>query len=241
MSCYDEFPEYYDLIYNRFQQSDTFLKLTQYSFNRDERLLDLCCGTGEVTAHLLKKGFWNITCMDAELGMLSVARKKLEKYDLEFTCASMCEFSADNEFDGIMVRQAINYLLDEDRLVDGLRHMYLALRPYGRLVFNAPNHWPEKEYKDRMHECTQDNLQVIVHETNTLDGKILTHKQRCIIHDMEKETIVRLTDENTFAMYTREEFSHALDAAGFSKHHYYGAGLCHYTKESPSMYFLATK
>lgn len=105
---------------------------------RPERVLDIACGTGDVTFHLAKLfSESRLTGVDLSPGMLSVARKKLashpaeERSRIEFMEADCLQLPfADNHFDAITVAYGVRNFQD---LEAGYREMARVLRPGGVL------------------------------------------------------------------------------------------------------------
>lgn len=67
------------LIFRRFQFAPDFVQLVSHKVeNREANILDLACGTGDVSASLLSNGFKNITLADQSAQMLQVASAKVQ-------------------------------------------------------------------------------------------------------------------------------------------------------------------
>lgn len=102
--------------------------------------------------------------------------------------------------------------------------VFNTLVPGGCFIFNAPN-FDTQRAKEYTHQKTQnyptpDGSEVVVYEFNTLSGRKLYHTQRCTISVVGTDSSVlprkdTFFDMNTFYMFTRSEFSHALNLAGF--------------------------
>lgn len=107
-----------------------------------ERALDLCCGTGDLTLALAKKGV-EVIGLDFSEPMLAVAREKGAKSNRDGktkTRAGKVEFIqgdaqriplADNSFDVLTIGYGLRNLADLDA---GLRDMLRVTKPGGRFV-----------------------------------------------------------------------------------------------------------
>ena len=91
------------------------------AFGRYQRsLLDLCCGTGQLTIHFLEMGY-RVVGLDLSHGMLKYARENalpfLAAEQVKFIQGDASNFSIDDAF-GLVVStfDAINHLPDEDAL-----------------------------------------------------------------------------------------------------------------------------
>ena len=87
--------------------------------SRGSHLLDLACGTGELSVRFAKQGF-NVTGVDLSSDMLSVARAKAEDLGLRipFFEQDMAELDGLGSFDMIGIFcDSLNYLQTEEKVV----------------------------------------------------------------------------------------------------------------------------
>ncbi len=237
--AYENFPELYDAIYNRFQQSGEFVDLVSREVGRGQAVLDLAAGTGEVAAKLLQMGYENISLADKSSGMLAAARKKIGA-DVPAFVSSMQKMALGRTYDAIAVRQAINYLIDYQRLVDGLKAVRDHLNPAGKIIFNAPS-FDGSGYADKSSSYEHDGFDVEVSEMNALDGRVLSHTQRCTLLKKDGSAVRRVYDFNRFGLFTKSEFQQALAEAGFASARFFGKGLLDYSPDSRTLYCVAEK
>jgi len=239
--AYRNFPEFYDLIYKRFQDSPEFLELVTKVTDSNENILEMAAGTGDVSKQLFDKGYKNISIADKNSGMLTEAHKKLQRY-VKTYITSFEDMNIERKFDSIIIRQAINYLMDYEGLVNGFKNIYEHLNAGGKLIFNAPNYVQNKEYDDRpLQKYEFDGYDVQVKEMNLLEGKILTHTQNCILIKKDGSEIKKVYDLNRFGLFTQQEFESALKEAGFRDTEFLGKGLIEYKPESKTLYCVAKK
>jgi demethylmenaquinone methyltransferase / 2-methoxy-6-polyprenyl-1,4-benzoquinol methylase len=110
-----------------------------------QRALDLCCGTGDLTLALAKRGA-DVTGLDFSEAMLQVAREKLARSEspaasqlaqsskpkIEFICGDAQKIPfPDHSFDVLTIGYGLRNLAD---LETGLRDMLRVTKPGGRLV-----------------------------------------------------------------------------------------------------------
>jgi demethylmenaquinone methyltransferase / 2-methoxy-6-polyprenyl-1,4-benzoquinol methylase len=107
-----------------------------------ERALDLCCGTGDLTLALAKKGA-NVSGLDFSEPMLEVAREKSARFNptgnLKFPSAQVQFIQGDAQqilfpdhtFDVLTIGYGLRNLADLDA---GLRDMLRVTKPDGRFV-----------------------------------------------------------------------------------------------------------
>lgn len=96
----------------------------------DERVLDLGCGTGHLTAELAECGA-DVVGIDADPDMLGRAREAHP--DIEFRRADAREFGVDRAFDAVLSNAMLHWVAaaDQDAV---LGKVHEALAPGGRLV-----------------------------------------------------------------------------------------------------------
>jgi demethylmenaquinone methyltransferase/2-methoxy-6-polyprenyl-1,4-benzoquinol methylase len=102
-----------------------------------ERALDLCCGTGDLTLALAKRGAY-VTGLDFSDPMLQVAKEKSARFvqssktKIEFIRGDAQQIPfPDNSFDVLTIGYGLRNLADLDA---GLRDMWRVTKPGGRLV-----------------------------------------------------------------------------------------------------------
>lgn len=105
-----------------------------------QRVLDLCCGTGQVALGFLEQGF-HVTGLDLSPHMLAYARENTARYvdthQAEFVMADAADFALDRRF-GLVVSiyDALNHLPDLDALQNCFRSVGPALSPGGWFIFD---------------------------------------------------------------------------------------------------------
>jgi len=146
-------------------------------------ILEIACGTGRVTAHLVKSvRFHNLVATDLNPDMLEVAREKVNSEKIKWIPADAMELPfEDASFDLIVMQFGIMFFPDKQK---GLNEAHRVLRPGGRLIFNT---WNKPETVPAIYNARKiiesflgDNLPVFydipysMHDENQL--KSLTEK-----------------------------------------------------------------
>ncbi|GEP92800.1 Trans-aconitate methyltransferase [Chitinophaga terrae (ex Kim and Jung 2007)] len=93
-----------------------------------EAILDLGCGTGELTAELAQLGA-SVTGIDASASMIESARKHFP--EVNFVVADATSFSLPRQFDGIFSNATLHWIREADKVAERMAH---HLKPGGRLV-----------------------------------------------------------------------------------------------------------
>ena len=93
-----------------------------------ERILDLGCGTGHLTAKIAENGA-RVTGLDSSPSMIAQARQNFP--GLHFTLADARDFRSDETFDAVFSNAALHWIHDAEAVV---RCVASVLKPGGRLV-----------------------------------------------------------------------------------------------------------
>ncbi|WP_217604633.1 class I SAM-dependent methyltransferase [Chitinophaga sp. GbtcB8] len=93
-----------------------------------EHILDLGCGTGELTAKLAETGA-QVTGLDASASMIESAQRNFPQ--LDFVVANAASFSLPKQYDAIFSNAALHWMLDKEAVA---ARMYQHLKPGGRLI-----------------------------------------------------------------------------------------------------------
>jgi trans-aconitate methyltransferase len=93
-----------------------------------ERILDLGCGTGHLTAQIAARGALTIG-LDASVSMIAQARQNYPK--LKFVLEDAGEFQFDEPCDAVFSNAALHWIPDAGRVIESVAR---ALKPGGRFV-----------------------------------------------------------------------------------------------------------
>lgn len=114
-------------------------------FNREKRVrrekkivLDLACGTGNITLRLAEMG-WDMIGVDASEDMLAEASRKAceQNVDILFLAQDMRELNLYGTVDAaVSVCDGMNYILDEDDLLHVFKNVRLFLNSGGVFIFD---------------------------------------------------------------------------------------------------------
>jgi hypothetical protein len=148
--------------------------------------------------------------------MLRVARGKLPSLPAEnFVCTSMEALNDCEAYDGIVIRQAVNYFAPM-MLVPALSRWRTALKPGGKLLFNSFLHDPERTPISRAFRDEAGDSIIVTQEGNDVAGNIMCHGHRAeIFHKAGGYDLVY--DLNRFSIYSELQFAQACSEAGFAR------------------------
>jgi trans-aconitate methyltransferase len=94
----------------------------------DERILDIGCGTGHLTAQIADSGA-RVTGVDRSTDMVAAARKAYPA--LQFEVADARDLQYSNEFDAVFSNAVLHWIKEPELVVQNVSR---ALRPGGRFV-----------------------------------------------------------------------------------------------------------
>lgn len=107
--------------------------IAELGLRGDERVLDLGCGDGTLTAQiadLLPNG--EVIGIDASHGMIDAARQNQRK-NLHFIIMDICDITFNEEFDVVFSNATLHWVREHGKLLQMVRQ---GLRPGGVLRFN---------------------------------------------------------------------------------------------------------
>jgi len=99
-----------------------------------ERILDVGCGTGQLTAEIARSGA-DLVGVDSSAEMIADARRNFP--DLQFEVADATALLHAREFDAVFSNAALHWVRDQRAALASIAH---ALKPGGRLVFEMGGH-----------------------------------------------------------------------------------------------------
>jgi trans-aconitate methyltransferase len=103
--------------------------LTMLGPTAGERILDVGCGTGQLTSEIAKSGA-EVVGLDQSSEMIVAARDNFP--ELQFEVADIAETAFDSEFDAVFSNAALHWVRNQEGAIAAIAR---ALKPGGRLVF----------------------------------------------------------------------------------------------------------
>lgn len=94
-----------------------------------ERILDVGCGTGQLTSEITQFGA-EVVGIDSSPDMIATARKNFPQ--VRFEVADVTALPFENEFDVVLSNAALHWVRDQPSAIASIAR---ALKPRGRLVF----------------------------------------------------------------------------------------------------------
>lgn len=194
------------------------LSKTEQYHVEGKQLLDLACGTGELSVRLSKAGFL-VTGVDLSSDMLTVARAKADENggNIRFFQQNMAELEGLGQYDVVCIFcDSLNYLETEADVLNTFKQVSLHLKNGGLLLFDV-----HSIYKI---------IQVFMNETFAVDEDEISYIWQCcqgeypnsIEHDLaffvlDKHTgkYDRFDERHYQRTFSVSEYKRWLSQAGF--------------------------
>ena len=150
MPIYENFARVYDT----FMDNVPYKKWEDWIHDRlreagiyDGLILDLGCGTGNLT-QLLGEAGYDMIGVDMSLDMLQIAREKKERsgQDILYLCQDMCEFELYGTVRAVVCAcDSLNYILEPEKLEQVFRLVSNYLDPGGMFLFDLNTEYKYRE------------------------------------------------------------------------------------------------
>lgn len=221
MSCYEKLAPFYDRLntevdYSVWSKYFT-RKLQEYGVTPGDLVLDLGCGTGNLTLPLLKEGY-DMIGVDISPEMLSAARDKCadEGYFPLLLCQDMTEFELYGTVKAALCcLDSFNYLTEDGDLEKTFRLLHNYVEPSGLLFFdlNTPRKF-EEVYGDQCYVLEDDG--VFCGWENDYDPSTRLCTFRLTFFEKQKNGLWKRTSEvQTERCYSTEFVRQTLERCGF--------------------------
>ncbi len=206
------------------------------------RVLDLCCGTGQITVALAERGH-SVTAVDAAPAMLAIARARPGGTRVTWIEADVRRVQLVGRFDFVMLSgHAFQAILGDDDVQAMLRTARSALAPGGRLAFETRNplaraweQWTPAAPPRRLSSAEEGDVEVTAHLRSVrgafVDGEL---------HYRFTATGEELVSRQVLRFPTRDEVLGQLTTSGFSPEVVYGDwDGSPFSEPSPEIIFVA--
>lgn len=221
---YEKFALIYDALmadapYDRWMEFFLTMQKKFHPFART--VLDLACGTGEMSIRLAKAGF-HVTGVDLSLDMLTVAQQKTSEagVHIPFFQQNMSELDVPGTFDVIIIFcDSLNYLEEETEVVETLRRCYHVLNPGGLLLFDV--HAPQYIETGFIGKTFAYNGDDIAYIWNCFPGAhpySVEHELTFFVYDEEDDKYFRFDELHKERTFPVEQYQEWLTDSGFTIH-----------------------
>lgn len=205
--------KFYDAIYSfKDYESEARMVIELTGDKVGGALLDIACGTGSHLKHL--SASFKCEGLDLDEGLLEIARSNLPNVPLH--AGDMTCFDLGRKFDVVTcLFSSIGYVQTQDGLDRAFAQFAAHTAPGGMLLVE-PWFSPEAWNPSHMHALFIDepDLKLARMSAPGVEGRISTVRFEYLISTME-HGIERATEEHRLGLFTREEYTAALEGAGY--------------------------
>ncbi|HLS53365.1 MAG TPA: class I SAM-dependent methyltransferase [Tissierellaceae bacterium] len=224
---YKEFANLYDQLMNDFDYKEWFLYIeeifTKFKVS-PEKVLEMACGTGNLTYYLGEKGY-KLTAFDLSEEMLAIAYKKLNKFkNIKLLKQDMTSFQLNEKYQAVVsICDSINYILCENQLLNTFKNVYKHLETDGIFIFDINSEYKLQEIiGENIFVEDRENIFYIWDNDFEQDRKI--HNFYLTFFYGADGINFRRTDEyHRQRSYKEEEVKDLLTSAGFNHVYSYEA------------------
>ena len=240
-------------VYDKFMDNVPYEEWTEYIISllnkegiNEGIVLDLGCGTGNVTQLLAKAGY-DMIGVDGSEDMLAIAMEKKRsiqnlEHDILYLCQDMREFELYGTVAAIVsICDCVNYITDPDDLLTVFKLVWNYLDYNGIFVFDLNSQYKYSELlADNTFAENSDDASFIWE--NYYDDESRINEYDLTLFIKEGQQYTRYEEIHEQRSYSIEEIAEMLKEAGLELLHIYDA----FTEEAPSddserIYFVAKK
>ncbi|MGE7587348.1 class I SAM-dependent DNA methyltransferase [Peribacillus sp. NPDC101480] len=193
-------------------------KLEQYGIG-GRKVLDLACGTGEMTVELAQHGF-KVTGVDLSDEMLLVANEKAVKLGLSIPLfqQNMAELEGLGQFDCVTIFcDSLNYLRDEEDIVKTFSRVHEHLKDGGLFLFDIHSIYKMEEiFRDNTFAVNGEEVSYIWDCFPGEEPYSVEHDLSFFVRDDESGLYDRFDELHYQRTYPVEQYKKWLEQAGFT-------------------------
>lgn len=207
--------------------------------NKDDKILDLCCGHGRHSIELAKRGY-NVTAQDLNRYFLKLAKKQAEKEGvrIRFVCKDMRIIPFRNEFDAIFnIFTSFGYLESDEEDFKVIKQVSKALKRGGKFLLDIRNpYWLINNFQYQNWRIVNDLVVLEERQLDFFSGRVISQ-----VFYFKKGKKRKKTGHYT-RIYTLAEINNMLKMTGLTIKKVYGDfDFNDYSLNSPRMIILSIK
>ena len=153
-NAYKKFAYYYDEVIQE-TNYDLWVEFVEPYLKKDDKILDLACGTGTFLTMLCLNGYKNVSGLDLSDEIIEIAneKRKINRLNIDFYVEDMMSFKVAEKQDVITCFfDLVNFLKDKNEIKKLFNAVYNALKPNGYFIFDVFSKEMLKEYTDNKYE-----------------------------------------------------------------------------------------
>ncbi|MCK1991581.1 class I SAM-dependent methyltransferase [Peribacillus muralis] len=193
-------------------------KLEQYGIG-GRKVLDLACGTGEMTVELAQHGF-EVTGVDLSDEMLLVANEKAVKLGLTIPLfqQNMAELEGLGQFDCVTIFcDSLNYLRDRADIVKTFSRVHEHLQDGGLFLFDVHSIFKMEEvFRDHTFAVSDEDVSYIWDCFPGEEPHSVEHELSFFVKDEQSGQYDRFDELHYQRTYPVDQYKDWLQQAGFT-------------------------
>lgn len=213
---YNEFSNFYDSYMAHVNYDQWVAKVNvwteQYSKHSPKRVFEIGCGTGEITKRLVKPGR-EVMGGDISDIMLHIAAKKSDDITL-FRHDMLDPLPVENIDLAVCLFDSINYLLEDNLVVNLFRNVKTALSPNGLFIFDISTIFNSEENLDGFINYEEYANYKVLH-TSDWDPENETQKSYLDIFKKNKSFYQNYSETHYQRIYPVRKIRALIEDAGF--------------------------
>jgi len=205
-------------IYDRLMKDVDYESIADFICEKisGELVLDLGCGTGNISTILAKRGY-DVIGVDSSVDMLTIAKRKCVANNLDMMLLEqeMDEFELYGTVDAVVcIMDGINYILDEQKLIQTFKLVRNYLNAGGTFIFDINSSYKIREIiGNNTFVAEEDGIFYTWENEYNEDTKISEYALTFFVQDGEKYT--RIDEIHYQRVYETGEILNLLKKAGW--------------------------
>ncbi|MDD6467751.1 MAG: methyltransferase domain-containing protein [Erysipelotrichaceae bacterium] len=144
---YQTLAPFYDSLVKDEEATQDWVTFTQMH-GYGQKVLELACGSGEITIALAKKGY-QMHATDLSSDMIEQAKKKTDAKLVQWDVLNMLNLSEKQEYDMVLCYcDSLNYLMEPQDVKQVFKRVYDSLKDQGVFLFDAHSLDRETEFDE---------------------------------------------------------------------------------------------
>ncbi len=247
MTAYSDLARVYDRLMDHLDFSGItayYLTLAAKHGWPEGKILDLACGTGNISLELMKRGH-DVCGIDLSVDMLAVADKKIREagYVPCLTRQDIRSFRVVQRYAVVLCAfDSLNYIMKEEELFKVFSRVNEALLPKGLFLFDVHSLYKMQEMiGDNVFTYRSEDL-CYIWKNWYLPSEGICEMQLDIFHKLVNEQYERIEEFHRERYHSQELICKFLKQVGFELLGVYdGVGLDQPGEKTERLYFVARK
>lgn len=226
MDSYVDFANLYDRLMDDFdyERWHEYLEAIFKRYHKPKTILEMACGTGNISYHLVKAGY-DVTAFDRSEEMLSIAYNKLMAFDnIQLLQQDMRDFRIHEKYDSIIATcDSINYITESEELLKTFKNVYDHLAVDGLFIFDINTYYKLKNIIGN-NTFVEDREDIFYIWQNYYDNeKDICEFYLTFFESVDGENYNRIDEVHMERAYKIKEVTDLLGKAGFKNIDYFDA------------------